>query len=198
MHFLWAWLLHLLVAGVKEIHASSKAGKRATRAAAGAGGDEERGGKSREGKLKYQQSYLSLFTCCQANSTPTLNSPLSLQHTPPYHDGSVVWCRSARKWLTYLRFFFLSFNPRKRSKSREGGGGGGRMKWRRRGGGEVRPLLLSDSAQTAVISKRDIQVWMCRICRFFGTGSLVGFCLQHRVFISHFTACIIEKALSHG
>lgn len=197
MHFLWAWLLHLLVAGVKEIHASSKAGKRATRAVAGAGGDEERGGKSREGKLKYQQSYLSLFTCCQANSTPSV---------APTHP-SLSWRLSrvvplSQKMTNIPQiFFFLSFNRRKRSKSKEGGGGGGgggRMKWRRRGGGEVRPLLLSDSAQTAVISKRDIQVWTCRICGFFGTGSLVGFCLQHRVFISHFTACIIEKALSHG
>lgn len=116
MHFLWAWLLHLLVAGVKEIHASSKAGKRATRAVAGAGGDEERGGKSREGKLKYQQSYLSLFTCCQANSTP------SVAPTHPslsWRLSRVVPLSQKMTNIPQIFFFYLSIAEREAKAKKE-------------------------------------------------------------------------------
>lgn len=153
MHFLWAWLLHLLVAGVKEIHASSKAGKRATRAVAGAGGDEERGGKSREGKLKYQQSYLSLFTCCQANSTPSV---------APTHP-SLSWRLSrvvplSQKMTNIPQIFFFIFQSQKEKQKQRRR----RRRWwwrkdemkKERGRGGQAPTAFRLSADSSNIKKR--------------------------------------------
>lgn len=132
---------------------------------------------SSEEKLKlyqYQQSYLSLFTCCQANSTPTLNSPLSLQHAPPYHNGSVVWCRSARKWLTYLRFFIFQFQKEKQRRRRRRRKKGG---WNEEEGeGRSAPYHFPT---------RHIEVWMC----YAESVDFCGFLFAVRVQGFHHNSC---------